>query len=154
MSYDGPEASNKDAVRFLIGDTSSTLLTDQEVQFLVDKWLPIYGTVEYVAAVAASTIAARFAREVSYSADGVSIGLGAAAQQFRDLAASLREQHKNLLVGGLPDVGGITPGEETAHDVKPFDFGTGMHDNPEGGRQNYGSRNANGYYVPEYHPGA
>lgn len=154
-TYTDPSASDKDAVRFLLGDTdpNKALLQDGEIEWLISKWKPIYNTTEYVASVAADTIAARFAREANYSADGVSIGLASLAQQFRDLAVSLRSQHKNLLVGGSPDVGGITPGEQTDADIAPFDFGTGMHDNLEAGRQAYGNR-PYPEYVPEYQPGA
>jgi len=154
-TYTSPDSDDKDAVRFLIGDTNpnQALVTDEEIEWTITKWLPLYNTVEYCASVVADTIAARFAREANYSADGVNISLANLAQQFRDLAANLRVQHKNLLVGGAPDVGGITPGEQTAPDVTPFDFGTGMHDNLEAGRQNYGNR-PYPEYVPEYQPGA
>lgn len=154
-TYATPDASDKDAVRFLLGDTNMDrpLVTDEEINWIVGKWKPVYETVEFVAAVVADTIAARFAREANFSADGVSVSLANVANQFRELAASLRSQHKSLLAGGQPDVGGITPGEQTAQDIEPFDFGTGMHDNPEVGRQNYGNRGAPGYYAPEFYPG-
>lgn len=154
-TYSSPEASDKDAVRFLIGDTNMDrpLVQNEEIDWLISKWKPVYNTVEYVAAVVADTIAARFAREANFSADGVSVSLANVANQFRELAASLRSQHKSLLAGGLPDVGGITPGEQTDPDIEPFDFGTGMHDNLEAGRQKYGNR-PYPEYVPEYHPGA
>jgi hypothetical protein len=149
FTYDGPGASTKDEVRFLIGDTDAAApyMSDEEINYLIGRWMPLYGTVEWVAAMAAGALAGRFAREASYSADGVSIGLGALGQQFRDLSVQLREQHRSSLVGGQPDAGGITPGERTAWDVKEFDFGTGMHDNLEAGRQNYGNRE-----LPEYSP--
>lgn len=156
FSYTDPTDSDKDAVRFLLGDTTSATayLQDEEIEFLLAKWMPLYDSVEYAAAVAASTIAARFAAEANYSADGVSISLGNLAQQFRDLAASLREQHKGLLIGGKPDVGGIAPDEERDPTVKDTDFGTGMHDNPEVGRQNYGRGYTAPYYDPYNQPGA
>lgn len=154
-TYDNPATSDKDAVRFLLGDTNTgnALVTDEEIDYMLAKWMPAYGTVEYVAAAVADTISARFAREANYSADGVSISLANLGNQFRELAANLRAQHKNLLVGGLPDAGGITPGEQTDPDIAPFDFGTGMHDNLEAGRQQYGNR-PYPEYVPEYQPGA
>lgn len=154
-TYDNPSASDKDAIRFLLGDTnlSNALLQDEEINYLVQRWMPLYGSAEYVAAAAADTISARFAREANFSADGVSVSLANLGQQFRDLAISLRSQHKNFLVGGTPDVGGITPGEEDDPTVVPPDFGTGMHDNLEAGRQNYGRLNSP-YYVAEQMPGA
>lgn len=155
FQYGDPGASEKDEVRFLLGDTTDPghLIEDEEINYLISKWKPLYDSMEYVAAVAADTLAARFAREASYSADGVSISLANLGAQFRELAASLRAQHKNLLVGGLPDAGGITPGEQTDPDIAPFDFGTGMHDNLEAGRQQYGNR-PYPEYIAEYQPGA
>jgi hypothetical protein len=153
-TYENPEASDKDAVRFLIGDTTpaTALVQDEEITWMLTKWKPVHGTVEYVAAAVAESIAARFAREANYSADGVSISLAQLGSQFRELAASLRQQHKSLLVGGTPDVGGISPGEQTDPSIAPLDFGTGMHDNHEAGRQSYGNR-PYPEYIAEYYPG-
>src|SRR4051812_22758149 len=156
-TYVSPSTSDKDAVRFLLGDTvvASPILQDEEIDYLVSRWKPLYNTVEYVASVAADVISARYAREANFSADGVSVSLANLGQQFRDLAASLRSQHKSLLVGGQPDAGGITPGEEDDPSVTPTSFGTQQHDNPEAGRQDYGHRDITSpYYVAEYQPGA
>ena len=145
--------AKRNQVRLLISDNESSgdhFLEDEEIDFLVKQWYDKMGTTYYVASVAADTIASRYAREASYSADGVSIGLGPVASQFRELAAALRAQHNALLVGGGPDVGGITPGEETAADIDPFNFGTGMHDNIEAGRQDYGSRKAVDFFQGVY----
>jgi len=157
FTYADPSASDKDAVRFLLGDTveAAEMVSDEEIEYMISKWKPVWGTVEFVAAAIAETLAARYVREANYSADGVSVSLANLGNQFRELAASLRQQHKNLLAGGQPDVGGITPGEQTDPEISPFDFGTGMHDNPEAGRQQYGNRDyTQGYYIPEEMPGA
>jgi hypothetical protein len=153
FSYIDPETREQDAVRFLLGDTDSNepLLSDEEISYALNKWMTIHGTVEYTASVLALNIAARYAREASVSADGVSVQLGQVANQFRDLAASLREQHKNLLVGGVPDVGGVSPYEQLDPDTKNFAFGTGMHDDIEAGNQDQGSRQI--FWPPEYYPG-
>ena len=153
-SYSGdPAASEKDAVRFLLGDTDMTeaLVSDEEISYAIAKWALIIDSPEYVAANLADNIAARYAREASLAADGVNVNLGVVAQQFRELAASLRQQHKNLLVGGSPDVGGITPGEGLYPGINNFNFGTGMHDDLEAGPQDYGSRDP--YFLPETYPG-
>lgn len=153
FSYTDPTDSQKDAIRFLLGDVveAEHLVEDEEIDWAISRWYPLYGTIEYVASTVADAIASRYAREASYSADGVSVSLGPVGQQYRDLAAALRQQHKSLLVGGLPDVGGISPDEQLVPGVKPFAFGTGMHDDPEVGRQDYGSQNSS--YVPENQPG-
>lgn len=155
FTYVDPSASDKDTVRFLVQDTKEPehYLEDEEILWGINAWYELYGTLEFVAAALADTISARYAREVSYSADGVSIGLGAVGEQFRMLAESLREQHKNRLVGGSPSAGGATLDEAPDPSIAPMIFGTGMHDDPAAGRQDYGS----GYgviYPAEYYPGA
>lgn len=155
FSYTSPGASSKDEVRFLLGDTTEAahLLEDEEITWAITKWVPVYNSSEMVAAALADTIAARYAQEASYSADGVSVSLGPVGDQFRALAASLRQQHKSLLVGGSPDVGGVSPYEERDADIRNFSFGTGMHDDLAAGPQDYGDRGAPYYPVEEY-PGA
>lgn len=153
-TYTSPDTDDKDYVRFLLGDTASGewLLSDEEIQAMINKWKPLQGSLEYCASVLADNLAARYAREVSHSADGVSINLAQAAQQFRDLAVSLREQHRNALVGGTPDVGGVSPYEGQLPNVRQFAFGTGMHDDKSAGSQDFGSRDHPDYY-PEDAPG-
>lgn len=143
-TYDNPAFSDKDEIRFLIQDTGPNewYLQDEEITYAINKWSSLYNSPIYTAAVLADILASRYAGEASYSADGVSIGLGQLADQFRALAASLREQYKNSLVGGTPDVGGITPGEGLYPGIKPFNFGTGMHDHPEAGNQEFGGIDA------------
>jgi len=157
FSYDPSELGTDpvDTVRFLLADTKDTghYLEDEEIQFAYDRWFPKYGTYEFVASALADTIAARYAPEASYSADGVSVSLGPVGDQFRVLAASLREQHKSLLVGGLPDVGGVSPYEERSPEIRNFSFGTGMHDDLAAGQQDYGDRGAI-YFPAEEYPGA
>lgn len=154
-TYVSPANSPKDEVRFLIGDTDTAdqLLQDEEIQFLLDTWLTVHGTTFYVAAIACETIAAKLAREISYSADGVSVSLSELQQKFLAQAERLRAQHRELLVGGSPDVGGISLYEEPNADVAPLIFGTGMGDNHEAGRQDYGQRQFYGY-IAEENPGA
>jgi hypothetical protein len=142
-TYSGnPANSQLDEVRFLVGDTDEAdpLASDEEINYALATWLPIYGTKHYVASVVAEQIAGKFARETSYSADGVSVNLSELQQKFMQRAVQLRAQHHSLLVGGSPDVGGISPYEHLEPDIKPLDFGTGMHDNYEAGRQAYGQR--------------
>jgi hypothetical protein len=148
-SYDVPGATDKDTIRFLLQDVDphgagEWQITDEEIQYAYDTWYPLYGSHEYVAAVLADTIAARYAREASYSADGVSVSLGPVGDQYRALASSLREQDRQLHVGGYPDVGGMAPDEQLLPGTKSFSFGKGMHDDVEAGPQEYG-----GVYPPD-----
>lgn len=154
-TYSGnPTSSTTDEIRFLIGDTdaSDPLLQDEEIQYLYNTWFTKYGTVFYVASIACETIAASYAREASHSADGVSVQLGEIQQKFTAQAETLREQHQNLLIGGIPDVGGVTADEQPDPTIAPLIFGTGMSDNTAAGRQDYGSRNVPEYW-PEEYPG-
>lgn len=127
-------------VRFLLSDTveDGRHLEDEEIQYALTKWRDLKGSVEYVAAVLADAIAARYAGEASYNADGVSVSLGPVGDQYRALAIALRSQHKSLLEGGTPDVGGITPFQQRDPSIKNFAFGTGMHDDISAGPQDYG----------------
>lgn len=153
-TYDAPGVSDKDTVRFLLQDTRTDewILSDEEIDYTIATYADTYGEhLEYIAAILADTIANRYAREASYSADGVSIGLGQVAQQFRDLAVHLRAQYRDLLVGGFPDVGGITPGEGLTPGVKNFSFGTGMHDDLSAGTQDMGSQEP--FFPCEENPG-
>jgi hypothetical protein len=148
-SYDAPGVTDKDTLRFLIQDTDPEgagewQVTDEEIQWAYDTWFPLYNSLHYVAATLADTIAARYAREASYSADGVSISLGPVGDQYRMLAASLRSADKELHVGGYPDVGGMAPDEQLEPGTKPFSFGKSMHDNIEAGPQEFG-----GVYPPD-----
>jgi hypothetical protein len=159
-TYTVPGDTDKDTIRFLLQDTDPEQaeewqVSDEEIQWAYDTWYPIYKSHSYVAAVLADTIAARYAREASYSADGVSVSLGPVGDQYRTLAASLREQDRSLHVGAIPDVGGMAPDEQLEPGTKPFSFGKGLHDNIEAGPQEFGGvyppdQAIRVYVVPEY----
>ena len=155
-TYDTPNASAKDEVRFLLQDTRQDewLVSDEEIEYALNVWKSVYGTNQWVAAFLADTIAARYAREAPISADGISVDLSGVCQQMRDLAISLRAQHNELAgVGGYPEAGGTMYGEYMDPSIKPFSFGTGMHDDPGAGMQDYGGIEP-WVYVAEYYPGA
>lgn len=152
-SYTVPGATEKDTLRFLIQDTDpfdaeEWQVTDEEIQYSYDTWFPLYHSMYYVAAAICETIAARYAREASYSADGVSISLGPVGDQYRALAASLREQDKATKIGATVDAGGINPNEPLEPNTKPFSFGKGIHDFVEAGQQEFG-----GIYPPDQEVG-
>jgi hypothetical protein len=152
-TYSGdPSLNDKDTVRFLIGDTDTDeqQITDEEINFLLTTWAA-GRSMYYVAAQAADAIAARYAREASYSADGTSVSLSDVQAKFAELAVRLRAQHQSLLVGGIPDVGGIDPYEQTDPTIANFIFGTGMHDDLDAGAQDFGHRGA--VFSPENEPG-
>ncbi len=156
FSYSGdPANSALDTVRYLIGDTASSgaMVTDEEINYAINRWYKLYGTLEYVAAAVLDTLAARYAREAgSISADGVSVSLANLRDQFAAQAALLRQQHKSTFVGAQPDVGGISPYEGLEPDTKPFAFGKGFTDNDSAGRQDYGGADRP-EHTPEEMPG-
>lgn len=141
-SYSGdPATSDLDAVRFYVQDTREDfpLLSNEEIQYVLITWMPVFDSVVYCAAVCAEVIASKFAREVSVSADGVSVGANELQQKYKTLAEDLRDQWQEIQAAGA--------GAEIPSDVwSGWDegiartvFALGMHDNPEVGRQEYGN---------------
>lgn len=140
-TYSGdPATSDKDEVRFYLQDTDSgfPLLQDEELQWLIDEWMPRYDSLLYVASVGAATVSRKFAGMVSVSADGVSVQTGDLAQRYRDLALELREQYKAAQVGGEINIDNVLIGHGYDHGIRPLRFAVGLHDNPEAGLQDYG----------------
>lgn len=138
-SYSGdPASSDLDEVRFWLQDTDTTdqLMTDEEIQFVIDSNVAAFNSNIYAASVCAETVAARFTREIAVAADGVSASVEQLQQKYNDLAASLRDQYRTRM--GIPSAGGIEYGEYPDTTIKPLSFGKGMHDNVNAGRQDYG----------------
>lgn len=135
-SYSGsPKESKKDAVRFLIGDTddSDKLVYDEEINWSLEKWSD-----EYMAGAAlCESLAAKFAREVNVSADGMSYSGSQISQNFLELAQSLRRMSGMDRKHGAPYVGGISWKERARADkdpdLVPEYFRSHMHDHPETG---------------------
>ena len=142
FSYGGdPSDNEKDAVRFLVGDTTEdeAFLQDEEILFLMHIWEKA-GSIYYIASTAADAIAAKLAREVSVNADGQNLSTSELQQKFQLLSEMLRAQHKELLAGGEIHAGGMLASEQPDLTVAGLAFGTGMHDHREGGQQDYGDR--------------
>lgn len=140
-SYSGdPSSSEVDTVRFYVQDTDESLqlLTDEEIQYLIDEWYTKYESYIYVAAVAAATITNKFTGQVSISADGVSVSVADLADRYRKLAEDLRSTYKAEKAGAELNLDNIMVGYEQDPRIKPLNFGIGMHDNPEAGQQAYG----------------
>ena len=148
FSYSGdPSSSALDEIRFLVGDVDSTdaLLQNEEIAYAIASWDPIHKSNIFTASVVASMIAAKFAREVTVSADGVSIQMSELQQKFQTLASDLREQY-HLLSGaaGAPDVGGILYSDVPDTSILPLVWAKGMDDNARAGQQDFGGGNPNG----------
>jgi len=116
FTYGGsPGTTPVDTVRFLVGDTDETeyFLQDEEISWLHETWIS-KGNEYFVASKAAEAIAAKLALQ------------GVAEEQ---------------LVGGSSlYAGGMDAYKRYDPSVAPLSFGTGMHDNPEAGEQDYGDQ--------------
>lgn len=109
-TYSGdPAANEKDAVRFLIGDTDpdDQLLQDEEILYLVERMK----TTEGAAAEAAYSLAAKFSRLSDKSVGDLSLSLSQKAAAFLALADKLRRRASILAV---PFAGGISKSQKAA----------------------------------------
>ena len=91
-NYSGdPSSSDKDKVRFLIGDTDTNeqLLTDEEIDFLIGKHDSIWGT----CAEACESIAAQYSKRSDVGlGGGMDSDISQKAQQYRDMAKEFRRK--------------------------------------------------------------
>lgn len=136
-----PSTSDRDELRFIVQDTDPAvpLLTDTEMDYLLAKWLPLYESVTYVAAIAAAIIARKYAGLVDISADGVSVSTADLSARYTDLARQLRAEYaEEGASGGSPLIDNILMGVDLDPSIDPLEFGLHQHDNPNAGRQNYG----------------
>jgi hypothetical protein len=129
--------SAKDEVRFLVGDTlaNDPLITDEEILRALVSW----PNPHLAAASIADALSARFAREVSHSADGQSYSASDISKQYLALADRLRaEARRQLAKGALPYAGGISHAErekdDQDSDLIDHSFRSHMHDHPAKGR--------------------
>ncbi len=108
-SYSGdPSSSDKDAVRFLIGDTDTNnqLLQDEEINYL----LTTQGSVYAAAAEAAMSIAAKFARLADQTVGDLRISYSQRAEAYKALADSLSRRGDLKFVE--PYAGGISKSDK------------------------------------------
>ncbi len=96
-TYGGdPSANNRDAIRFLIGDTdtSNQLLQDAEITFLFNQW---NSNVYLAAAHACDALYSKFAGKSDYSRSvgdlSISTQFGQQADRYRALSAQLLAQN-------------------------------------------------------------
>jgi len=144
-TYSGtPATSLLDETRFWIQDTeiSFQLLQDEELDWLLDTYMPTYGNTIAVAAIACEVLAAKFARQVDTSADGVSVSLGQLQQRYNDLAQSLRDQYHELGGANMAEALDQMFSDISVFEIEPLVFGVGFMDNYRAGQQDYG------YYSP------
>lgn len=132
FTYGGdPENSDRDRVRFEIGDTDSNeqLLTDQEISFCINNNDTIWGA----CAQACEAIAAQLSKRTDVRAGPgghLNVKLSQKVEQYTSKAAEFRRKAAMLR---KPSVGGISISdkdsvEEDSDRVAPK-FKKGLHDN-------------------------
>ena len=132
FTYYSPDVDEVSEIRFLCQDTieAEHFLEDEEIQYLLNRW--VGRDKSYIAAEACNSIATKLARETSFSSDSQSISLDGLMQKYLTLAAELRGASKESAVGELYVGGAEISGS------RPPAFGTGMHDSPSAGGQDFG----------------
>ena len=142
FSYSGnPEVSARDEIRFLIQDTdeSCALLQDAEIDYILAKWIPLYGSVLFCASVAAGTISRKYAGVVPVSDGGTTVNLGDLQTKYAQMADELRSDYKREGdVGGLVNLENILLNNEYDPTIEPLAFAMKLDDNPRAGRQDWG----------------
>lgn len=140
--YDRNLGTQKDEVRFRLGDTDSAdyEFEDEEITAM----LVLHPAPILCAARCARSRAAKYARIVSVSADGTRVSMQQLYQHYTDLAKQLESDHIKsatsigmLEPGGMgePVIDGISIAEmdtvrQDSDRVPPL-FRRGMHDNPD-----------------------
>lgn len=105
-TYSGnPAHSDKDAVRFEIGDTNKDdqLLSDEEIEFALSAETDTYRA----AARCCEFLARKFAREADYRLGPMSVSASQRSEAFRKLSILLRQKAG----GGVPYAGGLSKQE-------------------------------------------
>lgn len=140
-TYSGdPATDNKDAVRFLVGDTDSTdpLVQDEEINYLLGEH-----TEPMLAAIAAAEqLAVRFAREVTHSADGLSYSASDLHKHYLAIADRLKSVHRRARAkAARPYAGGLSWAERDKDDADDDLIQTHIRshdmDNPRAGRGSF-----------------
>lgn len=151
-SYSGdPNASDRDQVRFWLQDTDPNvrLLSNTELQFIIDTWKDRYDSLIYAASKAADAVSVKFAGVVSVNADGVSVDVASLSERFAAAADRLMQTYKDAQVGGEVDIRNLLWGSTLDHGIAPLRFGMGLHDNREAGLQDYGGMSTNPWQQAE-----
>ena len=149
FSYSGdPSTSVRDEVRFQVQDTdpACALLTDAEMDYVIDKWMPLYNSATYCAAIAAGTIARKWAKVVNVSDGNVSAQVGELQSRYTLMAQQLKNEYlEEGDVGGLVNLDNILAGTSFDPTIEPLEFGMRLDDNPWAGMQNYGGLQRGNY---------
>lgn len=126
--YTDPLSSDKDTVRYLVGDTDEhdPLTQDEEILWQLQQ----YPEVRQAAVAVAQQLATKFARYASVRNGDTQVDWNARAQQYRQIAQDLQAQTAALLA--IPYAGGISQSDkqsvlDNTDRVHPS-FTTRLHD--------------------------
>lgn len=125
-----PCSSEKDEVRFLVGDTDTNqqLIKDEEIAYLLKK----YGSPLSAAVNAARSISASVSKQVTEKTGDIAVSLGDLAEQYRKLANELQNQLSETATGIC--VTGVSHSEidsrNSNEDRVSEQFQVGMDDDP------------------------
>jgi hypothetical protein len=137
-SYDPTLATDKDRVRFMIGDTDTDdqQLQDEEILFLIEQYDTLYGA----AAAAANALAAKNARYADKWVGDLKILASQMSRAYRELADRFSRQGVDAAMlaatqWGVPTAGGVYAEDKAQYEAdpslaQPF-FKRGIHDNRE-----------------------
>jgi hypothetical protein len=131
-TYSGdPASSNRDAVRFLVGDTdpADKRLTDGEIAWALTEEANVF----LAAALCAESIGGQYANLVSKAVGDLKIEYGDRQKNYADLAARLRR--RGTIRGATPFFGGISRSDKRSREqdtdrVEPY-FKRGLHSQVE-----------------------
>ena len=130
-TYSTSLATDKDKVRFEIGDTDTTdqLLSDEEIAALLTS----EGTVAAAAAKAAEGLAAKYSRLADRTVGNFSLSASQRAKAYWELAKKLGAKAG---IWGIPTAGGWKQSDDDTlnadEDRKRLVIRAGVHDMPKG----------------------
>ena len=129
MTYSGdPTASQRDEVRFLLGDTDGNpdfeLLTDEEVDYLLLSW----NQPMRAAHAGALALEAKFTK-LNQTIGSISVDYLGLANQYRELASSLAQRggFTTIATGSIPLVGGMSGTTRADGTPNVLDTGVDWH---------------------------
>lgn len=139
MPYGGaPASNNTDALKFLVGDQSTSSATELLSTAECNWLLTTYGSPRAAAPHAARAIAADFADKVDKSVGDFRLAANEKFEHYTTLAKSLERQAS---FSATPYAGGISISDKRSYeddtDRVPPSFTIGMHDDPNNPDQSW-----------------
>lgn len=142
FSYSGdPSTSARDEVRFLIQDTDPTApqFNDPALDYIINKWMALYGSVTFCAAIAAAQLARKYAGVTDVNDSGLAVATGTLQEKYTAMATALMAEYKlEDDVGGVPDISNILFDTSWDLSIDPLSFSMGLDDNMRAGTQEWG----------------